>query len=1262
MYRQRAAQVLADSRLLVVPTDDEDEKTRLARLEAYEDIGINIALFFASFVPVLGEVMFAVAGFQLLQGIYEGIDSWAKGEQEQATDYFFDTLENLILMTALSAGTSAAGKAYKAVRTSSFVQGLRAVPVSSGSVRLWKPDLSAYRRPLPIRSEFRPDEQGLVLRHGHRYLPIGTDGYAVRPVHDTGLWEIQSPESFGRYSPVLETNGAGAWRHASELPQDWNLLTLFRRMGYRKADVSDAQALQILAAIGVDEKPLRQLYVDRRKPMATLIDTARRFRADGDTGHFIEQMRTPASAPYADADLQLYLLTSLGKWPGDAAVSITNIVGDEVTRYGSGTATRTIKISQDLLRKGQFHPPLLAALNAQERSLLLGSATAGQPAQTTLLTGLIAEHVERFRLPLFDRLFRRADTLKTEKAAPIREAFTELPASVADELVEYADLGEWQELEAGRVPLRLAEEARRYVQVLRLNRAYEGLYLDATNDQGAHLLVLDALEHLPGWPKDVSVQIMEWAVHSDEKPSIGPNDAVHEVFIDAHPDRYEATDAQGKVLFSHPGRTRQHFFQTLWESLPVQSRKSLGVEADDAGAGLRQKITALALQRRDAIAKKIGIVPLRACYRSPMGLADWPIERSISLALPDPKTTAPRSPALLQRARELYPTHSPAQIERFLVTIGTDEVLALRALESLRLEYQSIRNTLEHWVHRDSHYQVGDGPRLKVPGHSKSRAAQAILRAWRKETDLTLEGAQGTYHLAFDAQPLGDMPVIVGGFSHIDTLEMNKVGGSAGLNAFLRNFTHLHALSLTGNELTRIPQAVADMPNLTRLDLSDNQIYLTPESITSLGSNTHLHSLNLSFNPALGRVPTVTSLRELRHLALRGTGIVEWPEGVTGLPDLQTMDLRDNAIVQIPKAVFEARSPLNFGTSVDGNPLSSSSLQAIASYQQSHGINLGVITADYRPAARRVIPDPRGSSWMTGLSKAQITQRQALWLSLSAYPNSGDFFYLLGQLLNTADFARLPGDLSRRVGEVLEAAGEDDTLRRSLFRISRLGRVSADDPARLFSNLEVRVLCFRAMAAARTGIRSLEGELVHLMRGLFRLQEVERQALMDVAERILSGSVNRGQAHELSLAYRVGLAQRLDLPAQPREINVRLDVEVSTEQLEHAYQEIVKAETPTAVLGSHTQGFWYEYLQATYQHQFSAISERTTIALVKLEAQVDLPRATATQRLKAIIENDKNENRELIKRLTDEALARHPGLATPDTSVRSSNSQGVDND
>ncbi|MHC8380399.1 dermonecrotic toxin domain-containing protein [Pseudomonas sp. LB3P14] len=1249
IFQHRAAQVSADSRLLVVPTDDEDEKTRLARLETYKSIGLNTLLFFASFVPVLGQVMCAVAGLQLLGKIYEGIDSWAHGEQEHATDCLFDTLENLILMAGFAAGGAAAGKAYKIVRSSNFVQGLRRVRVDAQSHRLWNPDMAPYRLQEALPSSLTANEQGLVWRGDKRYLPLGPDAYAVGEVAGTGLWEVRNPQVPERYSPLLETNGAGAWRHDSELPHDWSTLTLFRRLGYREEKVSDVRALQVIASSGIDEAAMRQLFVDRGKPMAVLTDSVRRFRADTDVTEFMKQMASTSSAPMADADLQLYLLTGAGRWPTDMAVIVTDIGANEVARYGGDKAHRRVEVSEDALRKGRFYAPLLAALNDGERSRLLGSATVEQKNQSTLMGKHIAGLAPRMRMALMDRLYRRADVSGVSRSEPITKAFSGLSASVADELVQHADAREWKQLESDKVPLRLAEESRRYQQIQRLNRAYEGLYLDAASGRDPDMLVLDTLTHLPGWPGDVFIEILDWGVYADQRATVGPSDAAHKVLIEAYADRYQGLDTQNTVVSSQPTRTRVDFFQALWQSLPANSRKAIGVDMDADGAGLRQKITALALQRREAFAKVLGVEAARADYQSPMGLADRQIAQSTVQTAPAPSPAPRRSPALMRRARELYPAHSTAQIERFVSTLGTDEVLAIRTLEHMRQQYRTMVETLERWVHRDTWYHEGDGPRRKVPSHSKARAARAILRAWRKETRSSAHSDHLSYSLAFDTLPLGDIPVLIGSFAHVDALQLSGVGASAGLNTFLRNFTRLRVLNLSGNGLTRIPQAIEDMPGLTGLDLSNNRIRLTERSTQELGAKAHLHSLDLSLNTTLGRAPAVGAMSSLRHLDLRETGITEWPADLGGLTHLETLDLRNNKIVEVPESVFTSRAVLNRGTSIDGNPLSEASLQAIAAYQQSQGISLGVITTEYLATAR-LAADRKGASWVSGLPAVQIGRAQEVLSSLSADPDSGAFFEVLMQLRSTADYSRTRTQLAQRLWNVLEAACEDDSLRRALFRMARIGRVSTVNAAALFSDLEVRVLCFRAAAAARTGTQTLEGDLIRLLRGLFRLQEVEKQALLETARRARTDSLSFRQALDISLIYRVRLARRLELPAQPSELNVGLGAEVSDEQINKAYLEVVKAEQTSQLSESISrQEFWAEFLWTTRRDAFADILDRSAQSFARLEAQVELSRETATQQMTAIFDNFRNESLELRKQLTSAALTRHPGLTLPVT-------------
>lgn len=1251
LFRHHSKKVRADSRLLVVPTGDEDEKTRLARLDSYKSIGLNTLAFFASFVPVIGEMMFAVAGLQLLNEVYEGVESWAHGDQEHATDCLFDTLENLILMATFAAGGVTAGKAYRTVRSSTFVQGLRRQSLEGNGHRLWCPDMAAYRQWEPVAAGLSTDGQGLIRQGGEYFLPLGTDAYVVRPVTGTGLWEVRGAPVSTRYRPLLETNGEGAWRHDSELAQGWSTLTLLRRLGYREEGLPDARALQVIACTGINETQLRQSFVQRGETMALLADSLRRFRADTQVSQFLEQTGTPALASSADADLQLYLLTSASRWPADLAVIVKDAAAQDVARYGAESASRHLEISKDALHQGQFHAPLLAGLEAQERAHLLGSTAAQASEQVASLIACIGTLAQGQRSALMSRLFRRVDVCENARGEIIYKAFAPLSASIADELVRHANVNEWAQLESANVPLRLAEEARRYQPAQRLNRACEGLYLDAVSDRDADGLVLDTLTHLPGWPGDVSVETTEAGEAATTGYQVGQTHASYKVVIAAHADHYQGLDAQGAVVSTSSARTRAGFFQVLWESLPAHAREALGVATAADGGALRQKITALALQRREAFSRLLSGETLGADYRSPMGLADRQVEHSIGLSAPDTRPLPSRSPAIMQRAGELYPSHSSEQIERFVASLEADDVLAIRALERMRVEYQTMVETLERWVHRDTWYHTDDGAREKVPSHSKSRAARAIQRAWRRETRMTDESGISAHSLTLDSVPLGDLPVIVADFSHIAVLQMRRVGASAGLNRFLRNFPRLSTLGLSGNGLTRIPQAIEDMPGLRHLDLSGNQIEFAEGVTPEFANNDDLVSLDLSLNPTLGRAPRLTAQRRLRRLDLHACGIAEWPSDIEPLTELEALDLRNNNLVEVPVAVFNYRTALNRGTNIDGNPLSASSLEAIAQYQKTQGIGLGVMTQDY-PGTAWQAADKEGAGWVNGLSQVSVARAQDVLKSLLADAQSRDFFEVLEHLRATADFTRTRDQLAQRVWRVLEATCADARLRRTLFRMARAGQASAVNVAVLFTDLEVRCLCYRAAAAARTGTQTLEGELIGLLRGLFRLHEVHRHALMDIAQSAQSASLTAQQALDVSLLYRIRLAERLQLPGQPRQLTTALDVEVTDGQIDQVGLEVIRSEQGSQLLEWISQEeFWSEHLATTQRAAFEDNLQRSGRSLAQLERRTGLSRQVASQQMRTILDNFRNEAAQVRRRLTIEALSRHPGLTLPPTTA-----------
>ena len=141
-------------------------------------------------------------------------------------------------------------------------------------------------------------------------------------------------------------------------------------------------------------------------------------------------------------------------------------------------------------------------------------------------------------------------------------------------------------------------------------------------------------------------------------------------------------------------------------------------------------------------------------------------------------------------------------------------------------------------------------------------------------------------------------------------------------------------------------------------------------------------------------------------------------------------------------------------------------------------------------------------------------------------------------------------------------------------------------------------------------------------------------------------------ALEFSLAYRVGLAGRLDLPGQPRAISSPLNVEVSQENLDQAYQAVMRMESSSAFPDwCVSQRFWVEFLESVHPDAFAVINDRTARALARLDGQTELARDQAAVQMNAIHDNFRNERQALIRQLTDQALARHPAneLASSDT-------------
>ncbi|MEH2096112.1 COR domain-containing protein, partial [Nostoc sp.] len=112
------------------------------------------------------------------------------------------------------------------------------------------------------------------------------------------------------------------------------------------------------------------------------------------------------------------------------------------------------------------------------------------------------------------------------------------------------------------------------------------------------------------------------------------------------------------------------------------------------------------------------------------------------------------------------------------------------------------------------------------------------------------------------------------------------------------NLTNLTQLDLRSNQITQIPEAIANLTNLTQLDLRSNQITQIPEAIANLTNLTQLH---LSSNQITQIPEAIANLTNLTELNLFDNQITQIPEAIESLPKLKKLDLRGNPLPISPE-------------------------------------------------------------------------------------------------------------------------------------------------------------------------------------------------------------------------------------------------------------------------------------------------------------------------------------------------------------------------
>ena len=544
-----------------------------------------------------------------------------------------------------------------------------------------------------------------------------------------------------------------------------------------------------------------------------------------------------------------------------------------------------------------------------------------------------------------------------------------------------------------------------------------------------------------------------------------------------------------------------------------------------------------------------------------------------------------------------------------------------------------------------------------VSAQTRREAALLIIECWRE--GILASGSQVTAELNLTGLQLGDLPELPGSFTHVASLKLRGVRLSEqGSNGFLRSFPNVRTLDLGGNsQREALPDAVAGMTHLQRLDLSYTG-FTSPETLHgSLIGLEHLQGLNLA-NCGLESFQ-LEGLGHLQNLNLQNNRLTEWPAGVWESGSLIRLNLAGNDLTSIPSQALDGTHDLLMSnTDLFGNrQLSQDALERIRAYADERRLDpvLGFSGSELDElindsGSQRTIDSVIGSIesdevlsdgqagdahlllWLDKLATDAQPDSQALWAQLASEPGHEALFHLLARLQDTAEFNVSRADLTRRVWDVLNAAGRDSELRRVLFRLADTHGTCVDGRILTFSELEVKVYEYNALLEVDPAHLDQKGSaLLNLSRQLFRLGEVEK-----LANQQISVSGRRADPAEVRLEYRLGLKDLLDLPGQPAYMSFGRPISGAT--LASALDAVHNAEASAAfyedLIG---RDYWVAYLKQKYPAAFTAMdqgwaqkheqleSEHATLDLTYSEAATSLEIERGTELNQKLLELSRQE-------------------------------------
>jgi Leucine-rich repeat (LRR) protein len=947
LHTRHLERMKANARLLAVPTEEVDNEAFWARLMHYANLGLNFLNVAAFFVPGLGEVMMAVAAVQLSVEVFQGIEAWEDGDTNAAWAHLESVALNVAFMAALGAAGALANKAPP-ILNSRWVDGLVPVKLPNGEARLWKPDLTPYRSSVTLDPEISPDALGHYRVGDKIYIKL--DGHVYEKAFDTeaGQWRIQHPSNPDAYQPLMQHNGRGAWRHHLERPLEWDRKTLLRRMGRETDGFTDQELARIADISGIGDDALRKMHIDNLPTPPLLRDALHQFRVDRQVNDLIGLIRS--ERPVNDEYVHLLpFIGELPNWPRGRVLEVFDgpMKSGPSTQYGNPASTdvNTIRLINDEVANSGFPDNLLAGLDEQEITALLGGEGARVPSMRgVVLRERLGELALSKKTALFDNI-HGAEPVRDPLVKLFKRHHSGLSTDAATELLANASELERSKMRDNqRVPLRLAEEARWYVQQSRLNRALAGLRLDSMAAIDSDRLALHALEKLPGWPADVRLEMRDGSMSGQLLDSIGSEGAPVSKYLVKQPSGYQAFNERGESLNSVP-RHQRNFYASIMHALPDNARQSLKLPHVGQSADLEKLLSQYALDHRSDMALALGQRPVKPWFKPPMRLADGRTGYPLSGRGEGRRA----SPSLIARVEDIFPGASELDASLFVYRCqleGKTDQQILHLLNSKARELETLRSTLNDWAAQDAQSAV---PFASGPG-ARQRVADRIIECWRRSFLGT-----GDEYQRLDLQSAVELPELPEGFSQVSELLIGRqdyTGAEAA--AMLRRFPAVTKLTVRLSEFDGLPDALAELPSLTELTIEGYRLQYPAEFQACLDAMPNLERLSLLGMGSIDSID-VSHMTNLRELNLSGARLSTWPVGVLDLEHLGLLNLRGSHFSSLPSELFQGHERLWRGLLLDWSTLDHDSFMAAYAWLKDNPAHLRDIDAMVDSYCRNVI-------------------------------------------------------------------------------------------------------------------------------------------------------------------------------------------------------------------------------------------------------------------------------------------------------------------